>query len=79
MIHYDPWWNPAVEQQATDRSHRLGQTKHVFVYKFIAVGTVEEKIAEMQERKKLLLDGLFAGQKQQGNQLTLDDLSYLFG
>src|SRR6201999_270205 len=44
VIHYDPWWNPAVETQATDRAHRIGQTKKVFVYKLVTTGTVEEKI-----------------------------------
>ncbi len=51
VIHYDPWWNPAVENQATDRAHRIGQTKPVFVYKLIAAGTVEERIVELQDKK----------------------------
>jgi superfamily II DNA or RNA helicase len=51
VIHYDPWWNPAVERQATDRAYRIGQDKPVFVYKLVAAGTVEERILEMQERK----------------------------
>ena len=51
MIHYDPWWNPAVENQATDRAHRIGQEKPVFVYKLIADGTVEERILALQARK----------------------------
>ena len=59
VIHYDPWWNPAVERQATDRAHRIGQHKPVFVYKLIAAGTVEERILEMQERKAALAAGLF--------------------
>jgi SNF2 family DNA or RNA helicase len=59
VIHYDPWWNPAVERQATDRAHRIGQHKPVFVYKLIAAGTVEERIVEMQERKAELAAGLF--------------------
>ena len=54
MIHYDPWWNPAVEDQASDRAHRIGQTKSVFVYKLIAADTVEERIVELQERKAAL-------------------------
>lgn len=78
VIHYDPWWNPAVEQQATDRTHRLGQTKNVFVYKFIAVGTVEEKIIALQQRKKVLLDGIFSEKNQKSAGLTLEDLKYLF-
>jgi SNF2 family DNA or RNA helicase len=59
VIHYDPWWNPAVERQATDRAHRIGQHKPVFVYKLIAAGTVEERIVEMQQRKAELAAGLF--------------------
>jgi superfamily II DNA or RNA helicase len=50
----DPWWNPAVEEQAVSRAHRIGQDKHIFVYRFISVGTVEEKIVRMQDRKELL-------------------------
>ena len=56
VIHYDPWWNPAVEHQATDRAHRIGQDKPVFVYKLVAEGTVEEKILALQERKQNLAD-----------------------
>ena len=51
VIHYDPWWNPAVEEQATDRAYRMGQDKPMFVYKLIASGTVEEKILEIQDKK----------------------------
>ncbi|MFK7994013.1 MAG: SNF2-related protein [Granulosicoccus sp.] len=56
VIHYDPWWNPAVENQATDRAHRIGQDKPVFVYKLIADNTVEDKIVAMQSRKQALAD-----------------------
>jgi len=59
VIHYDPWWNPAVERQATDRAHRIGQEKPVFVYKLITAGTVEERIVELQERKAALASGIF--------------------
>ncbi|NBV41351.1 DEAD/DEAH box helicase, partial [bacterium] len=55
VIHIDPWWNPAIESQATDRVHRMGQTNKVFVYKLIAEGTIEEKIAELQAQKRELL------------------------
>ena len=51
VIHYDPWWNPAVENQATDRAHRIGQTRDVFVYKPVVAGSIEEKILALQERK----------------------------
>ncbi|MDD4754179.1 MAG: SNF2 helicase associated domain-containing protein [Desulfitobacteriaceae bacterium] len=56
VIHFDPWWNPAVEEQASDRAHRIGQRKVVQVIKFISRGTIEEKIFELQERKKELFD-----------------------
>ncbi len=78
VIHYDPWWNPAVENQATDRAHRIGQDKPVFVYKLITLGTVEEKIMAMQTRKKELADSLFDPEAKNGPQLTADDLSALF-
>ena len=79
VIHYDPWWNPAVEAQATDRAHRIGQTKSIFVYKLVTSGTVEEKILSMQQKKKALLDGLF-GEGQKGNKMgiTQEDLNFLF-
>ncbi|MGI9296186.1 MAG: DEAD/DEAH box helicase, partial [Pseudomonadales bacterium] len=56
VIHYDPWWNPAVENQASDRAHRIGQTKPVFIYKLVASNTVEEKIMAMQRHKQQLAD-----------------------
>ncbi|MGB9651909.1 MAG: DEAD/DEAH box helicase, partial [Candidatus Cybelea sp.] len=59
VIHYDPWWNPAVERQATDRAHRIGQHRPVFVYKLITVGTVEERILELQQRKGALAASIF--------------------
>ena len=59
VILYDPWWNPAVERQAMDRTHRIGQDKPVFVYRLVAAGTVEEKILAMQARKQALADALF--------------------
>ena len=62
VIHYDPWWNPAAEAQATDRAYRIGQDKPVFVYKLIVENTVEEKILQMQEKKRALADSLFGDQ-----------------
>ena len=59
VIHMDPWWNPAVENQATDRAHRIGQDKPVFVYKLVASDTVEERIQLMQQQKQALADNLF--------------------
>ena len=65
VIHYDPWWNPAVENQATDRAHRIGQKKAVFVYKLIVENTIEEKILELQNKKKKIQDGIYAKDGQQ--------------
>jgi SNF2 family DNA or RNA helicase len=61
VIHYDPWWNPAVEAQATDRAHRIGQTQSVFVYKMVAQGTIEERILALQERKAGLSESMYSG------------------
>ena len=66
VIHYDPWWNPAVETQATDRAHRIGQDKPVFVYKLLTAGTVEEKILAMQTRKRELAAGVLGGEAVAG-------------
>ncbi|VVM25286.1 COG0553: Superfamily II DNA/RNA helicases, SNF2 family [uncultured Gammaproteobacteria bacterium] len=63
VIHYDPWWNPAVENQATDRAHRIGQTKAVFVYKLIIENSIEEKILELQKKKLQLQQGIYKGGK----------------
>jgi superfamily II DNA or RNA helicase len=60
VIHYDPWWNPAVENQATDRAHRIGQTKNVFVYKLVVAGSIEEKILALQEKKAELAAGVLS-------------------
>src|SRR5213079_2227190 len=78
VIHYDPWWNPAVENQATDRAHRIGQDKAVFVYKLMTVGTVEEKIAAMQARKRELVEGLLNEEHRDTLKLTPEDLEALF-
>ena len=78
VIHYDPWWNPAVESQATDRAHRIGQDKKVFVYKLLTIGTVEEKIAEMQARKRELVEGLLNAGKPENLKLSPEDLEVLF-
>ena len=74
VIHYDPWWNPAVEQQATDRAYRIGQDKPVFVYKLLTEDTVEEKILKLQEKKQSLADGLYADTQQQKANFSQDDL-----
>jgi len=78
VIHYDPWWNPAAEAQATDRAYRIGQTKPVFVYKLVTTGTVEEKILVMQQKKRALLDSLFQEKKTVDMGLSKEDLAYLF-
>ncbi|MFC5522197.1 DEAD/DEAH box helicase [Polaromonas jejuensis] len=61
VIHYDPWWNPAAENQATDRAHRIGQKSQVFVYKLVAQGTIEERILALQERKAALAESMYSG------------------
>jgi len=78
VIHYDPWWNPAAESQATDRAHRIGQTKPIFVYRFLTVGTVEARIQGMQERKKKLADSILQEQAADSVAFTLDDVESLF-
>ena len=62
VIHYDPWWNLAAQNQATDRAHRIGQTKKVTVYKLIAKGTIEEKIQKLQEKKRDLAEQIIGGE-----------------
>jgi len=78
VIHYDPWWNPAVENQATDRAHRIGQDKPVFVYKLMTVGTVEEKIGALQARKRELVEGLLNEERRDSLKLSSEDLDVLF-
>jgi superfamily II DNA or RNA helicase len=78
IIHYDPWWNPAVEAQATDRAHRIGQDKPVFVYKLIAQRTVEEKIMQLQADKHTLVNQLYADNGASPSQLSSADLEALF-
>jgi SNF2 family DNA or RNA helicase len=73
----DPWWNPAVEQQAIDRAHRIGQTRHVFAYRLICKDTVEQRIAELQQKKKKLADAIIGGEENLMRTLTRDDLELL--
>ncbi|MDE2262700.1 MAG: DEAD/DEAH box helicase [Gammaproteobacteria bacterium] len=77
VIHFDPWWNPAAEAQATDRAHRIGQSKPVFVYKLIAQDTVEERMIELQQQKRALAAGLYAGASASPLSLTATDLERL--
>jgi non-specific serine/threonine protein kinase len=78
VIHLDPWWNPAVEMQASDRAHRIGQDKPVFIYRIIARDTVEEKILQLQERKRMLVKSLIATEASFFKSLTREDVRALF-
>jgi non-specific serine/threonine protein kinase len=74
----DPWWNPAVEQQAIDRTHRIGQTKNIFAYRMICVDTIEDKILQLQEKKKALAKELVSDDSSFVKTLTKSDVEYLF-
>jgi non-specific serine/threonine protein kinase len=78
VFHYDPWWNPSVENQATDRTHRIGQDKNVFVYKFITKNSVEEKILSLQEKKRNLVETIIAEETGLFKKLTKEDINILF-
>jgi SNF2 family DNA or RNA helicase len=78
VIIFDPWWNPSVENQAIDRTHRIGQEKSVNVYRLITKGTIEEKIIKLQEKKKFLFDNLVGESKDLFKKLTWDDVRELF-
>ena len=78
VIHFDPWWNPAVEEQASSRAWRIGQDKPVFAYKLLTKGTVEEKILALQDRKRNLADNLLAGAAPSQHLITAEDLDVLF-
>ena len=74
----DPWWNPAVEQQAIDRTHRIGQTKNIFAYRMICIDTIEDKILQLQERKRKLASELITDDTSFVKALTKSDVEYLF-
>lgn len=74
----DPWWNPAVEQQAIDRTHRIGQTKNIFAYRMICKDTIEDKILQLQERKRILAKELISDDQTFVKSLTKEDVEYLF-
>lgn len=74
----DPWWNPAVEQQAIDRTHRIGQTKNIFAYRMICKDTIEDKIIQLQEKKRSLAKDLIADDTGFVKRLTQEDVDYLF-
>jgi non-specific serine/threonine protein kinase len=78
VIHYDPWWNPAVEDQATDRAYRIGQTKKVFVYRLITKNTVEEKIQKIKGRKRDLVDSVVSIDRNITKSLTMEDIKDIF-
>ncbi|MDF2802682.1 MAG: Non-specific serine/threonine protein kinase, partial [Anaerocolumna sp.] len=78
VIHYDPWWNPAVEEQATDRAYRIGQVNSVHVIKMITKGTIEEKIYKLQQKKKNLSDSVIQSQEVFINALTKEELEDIF-
>ena len=78
VIHYDPWWNPAVEDQATDRAYRIGQTKKVFVYRIITKNTVEEKIQKLKTRKRDLVDSVISVDRNITKSLTMEDIKDIF-
>jgi SNF2 family DNA or RNA helicase len=78
VIHYDPWWNPAVEEQATDRVYRIGQLNKVHVLKLISKGTIEEKIFKLQRKKKELSDSIISSKEVFINTLSREELEELF-
>ncbi len=78
VIHFDPWWNPAVEQQATDRAHRIGQSKVVSVYRLVAAGTIEEKILLLKAKKRELVASVLSEDAGGAKKLTKQDIEELF-
>ncbi|MCA9642683.1 MAG: DEAD/DEAH box helicase, partial [Myxococcales bacterium] len=78
VIHFDPWWNPAVEDQASDRAHRIGQKKVVSVYRLVAAGTIEEKILQLKQKKKDLVASVLTEDSGGAKKLTKEDLEDLF-
>lgn len=79
VIHYDPWWNPAVEDQATDRAYRIGQTKNVMVYRLITKNSVEEKIQKLKGKKRDLVDSVISVDREIGKTLTYEDIKDILG
>jgi len=79
VIHYDPWWNPAVEDQATDRAHRIGQDKKVFVHRLVTLGTIEEKMEALKEKKRGLVASVLEAEKGGALKMSEADVEALFG
>ena len=77
IIHLDPWWNIAAENQASDRAHRIGQTRPVTVMKLVAKGTIEEKVVELQNKKKDLMDNFIGNGEKGASFLSNDDIKFL--
>ncbi len=77
VIIYEPWWNPAVENQAIDRVHRIGQSNSVLAYRLITKGTIEEKMLELQNRKRFLMDALVLSEESIGKKLDWEDIKFL--
>jgi len=77
VIHFDPWWNPAVEAQATDRAHRIGQKRTVYSLKLITKDTVEEKVLAMQRRKQSVINATLADDEQVMQKMTWEDVKNL--
>jgi SNF2 family DNA or RNA helicase len=77
VVLFDPWWNPAVENQAIDRTHRIGQTRNVMAYRLLIKNSIEEKIRALQKQKSALAEDVL-GEEKFSQSLTLDDLRYLF-
>ena len=78
VIHYDPWWNPAVEEQAIDRAHRIGQTRDVDVIRLIAQGTIEEKVTDLSKRKRAVFDRVVLAGETALSSLSEEDIRNLF-
>jgi SNF2 family DNA or RNA helicase len=79
VIHYDPWWNPAVEAQATDRAHRIGQERPVNAYKLVTTGTVEEKILALQRKKRDVIEAALDDEAPLMQGLSTDELRDVIG
>lgn len=79
VIHYDPWWNPAVEDQATDRAHRIGQDKKVFVHRLVTLGTIEEKMEVLKEKKRAIVASVLEAEHGGALRMTEGDVEELFG
>lgn len=74
----DPWWNPAAEMQAIDRTHRIGQRKPIYATRFIIEDSIEDRILKLQDKKKLVFDGTVGGDASSMARLTVDDMRFLF-